>query len=252
MEKLSKGIIILKIILLTIGFILLLWYLAPLAAHIFNIGNAVGIAGSALLILFGFFCDKMPIGWRNGILVFLAVFFSVVAVLSFNMARYANYKTEEGAQTVIVLGCQVNSKYLYGRCKAAADYLNENPDAVAVLSGGQGSDEDITEAQCMENVLIEMGIDKSRLYQENQSTNTLENIAYSNKVIKENGLSTDVVIVTNEFHEYRAKLICDKAGLNFHSTCSHSSFYTFLTYYTRELMGIAKELVFKSNLPAVG
>lgn len=248
MEKLSKGIVALKIILLTIGFILLLWYLAPLAALIFNIGNAAGILGSALLILFGFYCDKMPVGWRNGILVFLAVFFTIVAVFSFNMIRYANYKTDDGAQTVIVLGCKVDgtvpSKYLYDRCKAAADYLNENPDAVAVLSGGQGSDEAISEAQCMENVLVEMGIDKSRLYQEDESTNTFENITFSNKVIEENGLSTDVLVVTNEFHEYRAKLNCDKAGLNFHSSCSHSSFYTFLTYYTRELMGIAKELVF--------
>ena len=256
-NKLSKGKSVLKIILLTIGIILLLWYLAPLAALILNIGNAVGIVCSALIILFGFYCNKMPVGWRNGILIFVAVFFAVVVIpLSFNMARYANYKSNEGAQTVIVLGCKVNgtspSKYLYDRCKTAAEYLNENPDAVAILSGGQGSDEAISEAQCMENVLVEMGIDKSRLYLEDKSTNTLENIAYSNKVIEENGLSTDVLVVTNEFHEYRAKLICDKAGLNFHSSCSRSSFYTFLTYYTRELMGIAKELVFKSNLPEVG
>ncbi len=220
----------------------------------------MGMAGSVLLILFGLYFDKISGGWRNGILIFIAVVLAVIVTpLSFNMARYADYKTEAGAKTVIVLGCKVNgstpSKYLYDRCKTAAEYLNENPDAVAVLSGGQGSDEDISEAQCMENVLVEMGIDKSRAkrhvwripeaYQENKSTNTTENIVFSKSVIAQNNLSTDVLIVTNEFHEYRAKLICEKNGLNFHSSCSHSSLFTFLTYYTRELMGISKELLFK-------
>ena len=250
MKKSGKGKSALKFVLIALGFVLLLWYIAPLFADIFNIGNAVGMASSVLLILFGFYIDKISDGWRNGILIFIAVVLAVIVVpLSFNMARYANYKTDEGAKTVIVLGCKVNgstpSKYLYDRCKAAAEYLNENPDAVAVLSGGQGSDEDISEAQCMENVLTQMGIDKSRLYQEDKSTNTTENIVFSKEVIAEHDLSTDVLIVTNEFHEYRAKLICEKNGLNFHSSCSHSSFFTFLTYYTRELAGLLKELVTK-------
>ena len=255
MKKLSKGQTVLKFILLSLGFILLLWYLAPLAAGIFNVGNALGIVGSVLIVLFGFYFDKIPSGVKTGIFIFVAVALAVIVIpFSFNMVKYANYKAEDGAQTVIVLGCKVDgtvpSKYLYDRCRAAAEYLKENPDAVAVLSGGQGSDEAISEAQCMENVLVEMGIDKSRLYQENKSTNTMENIAFSNKLIEENGLSTEVVIVTNEFHEYRAKLFCDRVGLSFHSHCSHSSVFTFLTYYTRELLGIMKEHVFPSEVPA--
>ncbi|MCH5316786.1 MAG: YdcF family protein [Eubacterium sp.] len=244
-----------KFILLSLGFILLLWYLAPLAAGIFNVGNALGIVGSVLMILFGFYCDKIPAGFKYGVFTFVALMLAVIVIpFSFNLVKYSEYKTDEGAQTVIVLGCKVNgtvpSKYLYDRCKAAAEYLNENPDAVAILSGGQGSDEAISEAQCMENVLTDMGIDKSRLYKEDKSTNTMENIAFSGKIIEENGLSTEVVIVTNEFHEYRAKLFCDRVGLSFHSHCSHSSLYTFLTYYTRELLGIVKEHVFPSEVPA--
>ena len=165
------------------------------------------------------------------------------------MAKYANYKADDGAQTVIVLGCKVYgstpSRYLRNRCKKAAEYLEKNPDAVAVLSGGQGYDEDISEAQCMENVLTGLGIDKSRLFKEEKSTSTAENIAFSKTVIEENGLSESVLIVTNEFHEYRAKLICDKNGLDFHSSCSHSSLYTFLTYHTREMAALLKELVTK-------
>ena len=250
MKKLSKGKSVLKIFLIVVGVVLLLWYLAPLAAGIFNVGNGVGIAFSAFLILFGVFYQTVPVGLKRAVIAaMLAVLLIVVTPLSFNMARYANYKTDDGAQTVVVLGCKVYgtkpSRYLKNRCKQAAEYLEKNPDAVAVLSGGQGYDEDISEAQCMENVLTKLGIDKSRLIKEEKSTSTGENIAFSKAVIEEKGLSKSVLVVTNEFHEYRAKLICDKNGLDFHSSCSHSSFYTFLTYHTREMAALLKELVTK-------
>ncbi|MDE6506477.1 MAG: hypothetical protein K2K71_04400, partial [Eubacterium sp.] len=103
MRKLGKGKSVLELLLIVVGFILLLWYMAPLPAFILNIGNAVGMAGSVLLILFGFYFDKISGGWRNGILIFIAVVLAViVAPLSFNMARYADYKTDAGAETVIV------------------------------------------------------------------------------------------------------------------------------------------------------
>ena len=250
MKKLSKGKSVLKIFLIVVGVILLLWYLAPLAAGIINVGNGVGMIFSAFLIFFGMFCNALPVGWKRAVIAaMLAVLLIIVTPLSFNMAKYANYKTDDGAQTVIVLGCKVYgtkpSRYLKNRCKKAAEYLEKNPDAVAVLSGGQGYDEDISEAQCMENVLTDLGIDKSRLFKEEKSTSTSENIVFSKAVIEENGFSKSVLIVTNEFHEYRAKLICDKNGLDFHSSCSHSSFYTFLTYHTREMAALLKELVTK-------
>ncbi|MCD7723304.1 MAG: YdcF family protein [Clostridiales bacterium] len=234
-----------KFILLSFGILLLLWYLAPLAAGIFNMGNAVGIIGSALLIAFSVYYDKIPLLFKRGVCVALVfVILAVIIPFSANMAKYANYKPAAGAQTVIVLGCKVNgstpSKYLYDRCEKAAQYLNENPGAVAVLSGGQGSDEDISEAQCMENVLLQFGIDESRLYKEENSTSTSENIAFCAEIIEQQGLSRDVLVVTNEFHEYRASLICGEYGLNFHSLCSRSSFFTFLTYYTRELFAVIK------------
>ena len=67
-----------------------------------------------------------------------------------------------------------------------------------------------------------------------------ENIAFSKEIIKNNNLSDRVVIATNEFHEYRAKLYCDREGLEFHSHCSHTSFYSLLTFSTREMLGVVK------------
>lgn len=247
--KKIKGKSLLKFILIFIGATALLWYLAPLAARIFNIGNALGTIASTALILFGVFYDKIPIVPKKIIISLVGVFLVIFVIpISFNMAKYANYKADSGAETVIVLGCKVNgtrpSKYLYDRCCTAAEYLEKNPNSSAVLSGGQGPDEGISEAECMKNTLIEMGIDEKRLYLEDKSTNTRENISFSKKIIDENNLSANVLVVTNEFHEYRSKLICDKCGLNFSSKSSRSSFYTFLTFYTRELLSIANQILF--------
>ncbi|MEZ3421029.1 MAG: YdcF family protein [Eubacterium sp.] len=248
MKKLSKGNLILKILFIAVGVLLLLWYFASLLTITFNVGNLFGMIGSSLLIAFGIFYNGIPPVLKKSIFIAMALFLAVVILpISFNMVKYANYKTDAGAQTVIVLGCKVNgstpSRYLYDRCRKAASYLNENPSAVAVLSGGQGSDEAISEAQCMENVLVNMGIDKSRLFKEEASTSTSENISFSKQVIAEHNLSKSVLIVTNEFHQFRAKLNCDKNGLEFHSSCSYSSLATFLSYYTREILAISKEVL---------
>lgn len=249
MKNLSKGLKVLSIIWIVIGALLLIWYLCPIAAGIFNEGNAVGIVGSAALILFGVFFAKIPVISRNIILALIAVFaLVIVAPVSYNMGRYANYKTDEGAKTVIVLGCKVRgetpSKFLYDRCMSAVQYLKNNSDAVVIVSGGQGPGEDISEAQCMENILLENGIAQSRIYKEDQSTNTGENIAFSKEIIKNNNLDSEVVVVTNEFHEYRAKLYCDREQLAFHSKCSYTPKYSLLTFSTRELLGVVKYKIF--------
>lgn len=247
MTRLSKGKKLLKFIFIILGIILLLWYAAPLCAGILNIGNAAGGAFSVLLILFGVYLEKLPSPLKTVFCVLLCAAVAVCLPLTVNMIRYADYKTNEGAETVIVLGCKVKgsspSKYLYDRCAAAAEYLKSNPQAVAILSGGQGADEDISEAQCMENVLLEMGIEKSRLIQENKSTSTSENLSFSSQIIEERQLSREVLVVTNEFHEYRASLICKRLDLSFHSKSSSSSRYTLLTFYTRELMALLKEIL---------
>lgn len=237
-----------KFILLSLGIFFLLWYLAPLVAGILNAGNIVGMVASVSLILFGYYYDKIPNLFRNGILVLMALVLLIgVIPLTYNMVKYAHYKEDSGAKTVVVLGCKVKgtepSKYLYNRCEKAGEYLKENEDAVAVLSGGQGPDEGISEAECMKNVLTKMGIDENRLFMEDKSTSTKENIEFSKTIIEKENLDKNVLVVTNEFHEYRAKLLCDKYELAFHSKCSHSSLFSFLTFYTRELMGLIKQII---------
>ncbi|MCD8023215.1 MAG: YdcF family protein [Lachnospiraceae bacterium] len=119
---------------------------------------------------------------------------------------------------VIVLGAQVRgtspSRALRRRLERAAAYAAENPDVILILSGGQGADEDISEAECMYGYLVDAGVSEERLIKEDQSTNTKENLEYSAQIIaeREGSLETGVGIVTNNFHIYRALLYARESG----------------------------------------
>ncbi len=93
----------------------------------------------------------------------------------------------------------------------------------------------------MYRTMVADGIDASRLYREDRSTSTRENLAFSAQVIRDNHLSSCIAIATNEFHMYRAGLIAEKQGLSYTSVPAHTSWWLFATFYIRELYGILHE-----------
>ena len=155
--------------------------------------------------------------------------------------------TATNQKTLIVLGCRVKgdvpSLALQKRADAAYFYLLKNPDCVAILSGGQGKDENISEAACLKKLLTDRGIAQSRLFCEELSTSTDENIRFSKKIIDENGFDTSVAIVTSEYHQLRAKHICEKNGLNFASISSKTKPLYLPTFLVRELMALINEKI---------
>lgn len=150
--------------------------------------------------------------------------------------------------TVIVLGCKVYGErpsiMLTARLDAALEYLNSNPESACIVSGGKGADELISEAECMYLYLTEHGISPERIYKEDKSTTTRENIAFSCEIIKEYDLNRDIAIATNNFHEYRAGKIADNFGLNHGAVSGNTVLWLLPTYYARELLAILYEWVF--------
>lgn len=250
---------LIRLILTITGGILLFYFIAPLFAHILNIGNLAGIIFSAALIILGLFLnpilkivDKIR-AKKAGKIIFDALFVSGCSVLlcffiALGSTIAASTTNATNQKTVIILGCAVvgeqPSWMLSHRINSAFKYLEEHPDSVAVLSGGQGNNEDISEAQCMFNVLTEKGIDPDRLYLEDKSTNTFENISFSKKIIDDNNLSTDAAIASSSFHLKRATLIAEKQGLNPARISAHTSHFLRVTYYVRDTFGVIKEFLF--------
>lgn len=185
----------------------------------------------------------------NVVYVLLGLFLIYVAA-ALSLMFYGANKAPEKNATVIVLGCQVKgtqpSLTLKNRLDTAYEYLTNHPDAKAVLSGGKGDDEDISEAECMYNYLTEKGISADRLYVEAKSTTTSENIRFSKEIIETNGLNTDIAIVTDWYHEYRASVIAKRQGIdNAGAVGAPTPRYLTANLVTREIFALANEIIFK-------
>ena len=116
---------------------------------------------------------------------------------------------------VVVLGAQVRksgpSLVLRYRLDKAIEYLDENPNTICIVSGGQGHNEPFSEAQGMADYLQKHGIAENRIIQESKSESTMENIVNSKKLMRQE--NTSVGIVTNDFHMFRALQIAHANGL---------------------------------------
>ncbi len=143
---------------------------------------------------------------------------------------------------VIVLGAQVKgeepSPTLEQRINRAAEYMKENPDTLLIASGGQGSDEEISEAECIRRTLMEKhGIAGDRILMEDQSTSTAENLRYSMEII--GNADASVGVITNGFHEYRAMMFARKAGFRELSSVPAKTLLPIGIHYTvREFFGV--------------
>ena len=144
---------------------------------------------------------------------------------------------------IIVLGAQIQGTRvtlsLRRRLDAAVSYLEEHPDAVAVLSGGQGKGEAVSEAGAMGEYMRARGISPDRLLLEEKSTSTRENFAFSRSLIPDR--SAPVGVVTNNFHMYRAKEYARRTGYEDpRAIPAPSSPVLFLNYVTREFFAVWK------------
>lgn len=162
------------------------------------------------------------------------------------------HEPSENLDYIIVLGAQVNgrklSNSLYLRVERAREYLEENPDTAAVLSGGQGTGEDITEAQAMYTYLADMGIAPERLFKEPKSTNTSENLKFSLEIIDDReegaGKQASIGVVTNNFHVYRGVSLGKKLGCTaIEGIPARSNVFLQVNYMVREFFGIVKDKV---------
>ncbi len=156
-------------------------------------------------------------------------------------------KGKAGADYVIVLGAQMKkngpSKALQYRLDEAIRYLNENPEAKVIVSGGKGNDEPISEAQGMCDYLVDAGVDKSKIIKEDQSRNTVQNLKFSSEYL--NKEIDSVAVVSNNFHIFRAVNIARKAG--YQDVCGIAAKgEPFLQWNNmmREFFGVMKDFLF--------
>lgn len=198
---------------------------------------------SAFAVFCGFCCaayaillqlehsSSKPVAATARVCRITAVILICIFTVSFTVIQFFIISSEKDDDTpcnrVIVLGCGLNGKTpsapLACRLERAYEYLEANPQCQAILCGGRGAGELISEAEAMYEYLTNREIEPSRLVCEDKSRDTRENINNALELIKSSGgsASEPIAAVSNGFHLYRLKLLMKKAGFaEVHTLCA--------------------------------
>ena len=226
-----------------------------------------------------FFGYKVLPKWLKGVLCAGMSFFlaTYIAFLSYSLATAASSKARLDAMpkdeqlTVMVFGCYVRGeepgRTLTTRLDAALSLLKRYPNADCIVSGGQGSNEAISEAEAMRRYLVSRGIAEERITLEDRSTNTSENLEYtfailtgsesdgsaastpgspasSNSTDSAQSVDTDgrrLVGVSSEYHLPRIRMLSRALGREIETYPAYdANIGNTLIYTLREYMGVAK------------
>lgn len=218
----------------------------------FSAGICFGIAAVIgcfrLLVHLGKTRPKLSRVLRQVFLVGLALVILAATITGVIITQASNGSPEAACDYLIVLGAGVNgtvpSLSLRERLDAAYDYLQAHPDTTCIVSGGQGSGEDITEAECMYRYLTDKGIAPERIIPEEQATSTQENLAYSLELMEAEN-SPAIGILSSEYHLCRARRMARELGLEPIMIPAKTTYISLrVNYFLREIAALWYYMIF--------
>jgi uncharacterized SAM-binding protein YcdF (DUF218 family) len=186
--------------------------IAPLAA------GAVALYGCLCLLNGRWRWVRWPRrAWLTLAALLIVAFIAVEAVIAANARGDFALDGPPPSKYLIVLGAGLigsdPSATLVSRLGAALEYLEQHSEVICVVSGGQGADEDIPEAEAMRLWLTQRGIGAERVLMERASASTAENIRFSLELLRsEYGDVTDALLCSNGYHLFRARWLAGRNG----------------------------------------
>ncbi len=114
-------------------------------------------------------------------------------------------------------------------------------DPVIVVSGGQGGDEERSEAEAMAEYLVAAGVKPDAIIQENRSRNTKENITNTELMLTDRGVEGRVAVVTNNFHAFRSALLMRQRKMRGYVIGSPTASYYWPSAAIREFVAIVRD-----------
>lgn len=188
--------------------------------------------------------------WKIAVLL---IGFGLIYFLIVEIPIVSSSRTDDNCEKeyLIVLGAEVvgnrPSRSLNYRINEAYSYLSKYPESKAVVSGGKGDGEHITEAQCMFDNLVAKGISPERIIKEEKATSTLENLSFSFDIIRSEGTepSGNVAILSSSYHLFRAKKMASNLGVEAAGVaCYPGNPFLAMNFFIREAFGVTHLMVF--------
>lgn len=186
--------------------------------------------------------------WDSLILLLLAaggIGLLVLAVTGLCIICKGAAQPKRHCDYILILGAKtkndIPSECLRRRVGRGYDYLLRHPDAVAIVTGGIGEGETISEARCMFDALTAMGIDPQRIWMEEKATSTWQNLKYSLIHIEEKTgcRPASVGVVSSEYHLFRVGLHAKRQGLTITGIPSKTgNLADWLRNFLREIAGV--------------
>lgn len=185
--------------------------------------------------------------FKNVIYILLGVWLISFLGVELFLITESNTEYPEKIDYLMILGAGVHgdemSLSLKKRMQTGLEYLEENPEIKVIVSGGQGQGENISEADAMSSFLLNNGIAKDRILTENKSTSTLENFEYSKMILPPQRNKISILIITNDFHMFRAKLLAERCGFVAYGLPCRTPLPVLPNCYLREYFAVLKSIV---------
>lgn len=239
------------VIWLILGIIITADALGVGLSYNFNIGEFVTMAVGMLMIIYGANHKKIKSGkgfFRLYRYLMRLMMVYIIGMSAF-LCAYGTFSTVNYNEdyAIVLGGGIINNRPTEGlksRLDAAAEYHSENPDAVIIVSGGQGNNEITAEANVMYDYLAEKGVNADVIVKESEANNTYENYKLSNLAVNNKLTDSSTVTITNDYHMFRSTLYASMCGINTHTLSAPTKLYLIPVSYIRESFAMIKMLVY--------
>lgn len=197
---------------------------------------------------------------RLGTTLYKMISFSAAYILSL-LAMYSlsavlnlfHLKKKRNADYIVVLGAGIIgdkvTPLLAARIEKGIELLRDNPNALLIMSGGQGPGEDIPESQAMTAYAVKKGVDAERIIMEQKSVSTQENLRFSRELMSKQ--KPEIMIVTTAYHVFRALILAKQQGIRCVGFGAKTKWYFTLNAFIREFVGYLR-LTWKKHAFVIG
>lgn len=177
------------------------------------------------------------------IILVLFINFYVVGMANKRMIKDNDYSSLKNVDCILILGAGIwgdkPSPMLQDRLDEGVKLYKEGIASKIIMSGDHGREE-YDEVNIMKEYAIEQGVPSEDIFMDHAGFSTYESIYRAKEIFD----ADNIVIVTQEYHLYRALYIADKLNINAYGVNSDPRKYSGQTFRElREILARNKDFI---------